>query len=44
MEADLGESEIIEPLKTIFELPTIDGYQRQVFVITEGVVNEIGVT
>jgi len=38
MEADLGGSEIIEPLTAILELPTIDGYLRQVFVITDGLV------
>ncbi len=39
MEADLGGSEIIEPsLQAVLELPTIDGYLRQVFVITNGVV------
>ena len=38
MNADLGGSEILEPLQAVFELPTIDGYVRQVFVITDGVV------
>ena len=38
MEADLGGSEIIEPLRAVLELPTIDGYLRQVFVITDGLV------
>ena len=28
MEADLGESEIIEPLQAVLKLPTIDGYLR----------------
>ena len=41
MEDDLGESEIIEPLQAVLKLPTIDGYLRQVFVITAGVVNQI---
>ena len=40
MNADLDGSEIIEPLQAVFELPTVDGYARQVFVITDGVVNK----
>jgi len=38
MEANLGAPEIIEPLQAVLKLPTIDGYLRQVFVITDGVV------
>ena len=34
MEADLGASEIIEPLHAILKLPTIDGYLRQVFFLS----------
>jgi len=41
MEADLGGSEILEPLQAVFELPTIEGYVRQVFVITDGLVRHL---
>lgn len=37
MDADWGESDIIPPLKAIFELPIIDGYRRRIFVLTDGV-------
>ena len=40
MEADLGGSEILDPLQAVFELPAIEGYVRQVFVITDGLVRQ----
>lgn len=38
MEASLAGSDIMEPLQAVFELPIIEGYARQVFVITDGLV------
>jgi len=44
MSADLGGSHSIEQaLQAILWLPTIDGYLRQVFIITAGVVKQIGI-
>ena len=39
LKANFGETEILAPLKAIFALPVIDGYNRQVFVLTDGQVN-----
>ncbi|CAL8104254.1 unnamed protein product [Orchesella dallaii] len=39
LEADLGGTEILKPLKDIFEKPEIKGYLRQVFVLTDGQVS-----
>ena len=34
--ANLGGTEIYNPLEQIFQKPPIDGYLRQVFVLTDG--------
>ena len=39
MDANLGGTEIFHPLETIFKKPSIEGYLRQVFVLTDGEVN-----
>ena len=41
LNSDLGGTEIYEPLKWILEQPIIDGYHRQVFLLTDGEVSEI---
>ncbi|XP_066567927.1 von Willebrand factor A domain-containing protein 5A isoform X2 [Amia ocellicauda] len=38
MEADLGGTEILEPLKEIYRKPCRDGHPRQLFVFTDGEV------
>ena len=38
MDANLGGTEIFHPLETIFKKPSIEGYLRQVFVLTDGEV------
>ena len=39
MGADLGGTEILQPLQDILQAPTIPGYARQVFVLTDGEVS-----
>jgi len=36
LQANLGGTEIFNPLEQIFQKPPIDGYLRQVFVLTDG--------
>ena len=36
LQANLGGTEIYHPLEQIFQKPPIDGYLRQVFVLTDG--------
>jgi hypothetical protein len=38
MDADLGGTELWEPLRDIYETPVRDGLKRQIFVITDGQV------
>ena len=40
MEANLGGTEIFQPLKNIFESELIPGYLRQIFILTDGEVSE----
>ncbi|CAG7721881.1 unnamed protein product [Allacma fusca] len=46
--ADMGGTEILEPLKEIFSAESVPGYLRQIFVITDGEVGNteevIGIT
>ncbi|XP_046436816.1 von Willebrand factor A domain-containing protein 5A-like [Daphnia pulex] len=39
LQANLGGTEIFNPLEQIFQKPPIDGYLRQVFVLTDGEVS-----
>ncbi|KAF6083515.1 von Willebrand factor A domain containing 5A [Phyllostomus discolor] len=39
MQADLGGTEILEPLKSIYNGPSIPGYPLQLFVFTDGEVD-----
>lgn len=39
IDADLGGTEILRPLEIIFKKPLIEGYLRQVFVLTDGEVS-----
>nr|CAH0110060.1 unnamed protein product [Daphnia galeata] len=39
MDANLGGTEIFHPLETIFKKPSIEGYLRQVFLLTDGEVS-----
>ena len=39
MDCDLGGTEVYEPLKWVLEQPIIEGYLRQVFLITDGEVH-----
>jgi hypothetical protein len=38
IDANLGGTEIFDPLETIFKKPSIEGYLRQIFVLTDGEV------
>ena len=38
MQADLGGTEIYQPLEWIFQQPTVEGYLRQIFLLTDGEV------
>jgi hypothetical protein len=38
LDADLDGTEVYEPLEWIFKQPDINGYLRQVFVVTDGQV------
>ncbi|CAL8104173.1 unnamed protein product [Orchesella dallaii] len=40
MNADLGGTEIRKPLKAIYEQPAVEGYLRQIFILTDGQVND----
>jgi hypothetical protein len=44
LRADLGGTEICAPLKAIFAQPTFGGYDRQVFVLTDGQVSNTSET
>ena len=37
--ADLGGTELLQPLSEVFRLPAIPGYARQVFVLTDGQIS-----
>ncbi|KNC51829.1 von Willebrand domain-containing protein [Thecamonas trahens ATCC 50062] len=39
MGADLGGTELLSPLRTIFATPAMKGFNRQVFVLTDGQVS-----
>ncbi|KAI9556533.1 hypothetical protein GHT06_016323 [Daphnia sinensis] len=39
IDANLGGTEILQPLEIIFKKPPIEGYLRQVFVLTDGEVS-----
>jgi len=39
LDADLGGTEIYEPLKAVYGKKTIPGYLRQIFVLTDGEVS-----
>lgn len=39
LEADLGGTEILSPLKAILEAPPVDGRPRQLFLLTDGQVS-----
>lgn len=39
MQADMGGTEIVEPLKSIYDTKPRDGYKRQVIVLTDGEVS-----
>lgn len=36
MSADLGGTEVLEPLKKVLLAPKIQGFPRQVFLLTDG--------
>jgi hypothetical protein len=39
MMADLGGTEIYEPLEKVLKSRTIDGYPKQIFLLTDGSVS-----
>jgi len=39
LRADLGGTEIFQPLQAIFNMPAIPGYSRQIFVLTDGEIS-----
>jgi hypothetical protein len=39
MNADLGGTNIVEPLRAIFQEPVTEGVPRQLFILTDGEVN-----
>lgn len=39
MKADLGGTEIERPLMSIFKSPVIEGYPKQIFLLTDGEVS-----
>ncbi|KXJ25777.1 von Willebrand factor A domain-containing protein 5A [Exaiptasia diaphana] len=39
MEANLGGTEILDPLRDVFSQPVIKGYPRQIFLLTDGEVS-----
>jgi len=39
LHADLGGTEIFQPLQAIFNMPAIPGYSRQLFVLTDGEIS-----
>ena len=42
LKADLGGTELLPPLKHIFQQPTLAGKDRQIFVLTDGEVSNTG--
>lgn len=40
LQANLGGTEILEPLKKLYEMPGQDGYLKQIFILTDGEVTE----
>lgn len=40
MSADMGGTEILKPLETIFASPLLAGYTRQIFLLTDGEVTD----
>ncbi|XP_037037777.1 von Willebrand factor A domain-containing protein 5A-like isoform X2 [Bradysia coprophila] len=38
LSADLGGTDIFEPLEALYETPSIDGYSKQFFILTDGEV------
>jgi uncharacterized protein with von Willebrand factor type A (vWA) domain len=40
LNADMGGTEIVQPLKAIYDMPKKDGYKRQVIVLTDGEVKK----
>lgn len=41
LKADLGGTEILEPLKSIYGSAAMEGYLRQIFILTDGEVSFI---
>lgn len=40
MEADMGGTQIYDPLKSIFEKKMIEGHPKQIFLLTDGEVSD----